>query len=103
MSAKDRAERAMREREKRQKRMAEAGLREMMENPNIRATIAVWMLPALEAEGHDGAGRRALARDLMRALKIAAWDGLQIMREEWERPMQAARAEGEESDNVADD
>lgn len=99
MSAKDRAERAMRERDSRQSRMADAGLREMMGNPNIRATIAMWLLPALEAEGNDGAGRRALARDLMRGLKVSAWDGLQIMREEWERPLvRGGEQAGEEDD-----
>ena len=105
MSAKDRLEQASKARDEQQNRMGIDGAKELMASPNGRALMAIWLLPNLEAEGEQGAGRRAMARDLYTALKVAAFDGVQIMREEWERPLifsqqdLKAAAEGADDDD----
>jgi hypothetical protein len=87
MSAKDRAERTAKEHQDRFDRMTLEGAREVMGSPNGRAFVWSILALGLEAEGEEGAGRRALARDIQRSLRLADFDGLQIMREEWERPL----------------
>ena len=87
MSGKDRLEQASRARDEQQSRMSIEGAKELMASPNGRALMALWLLPNLDAEGEDGQGRRAMARDLYTALKLAAFEGVQLMRDEWERPL----------------
>jgi len=101
VSAKDRAERAAKQRQERFDRMALEGARENMVSPNGRAFMWSILSLCLDAEGDEGAGRRAMARDIQRALRLADFDGLQTMRDEWERPTFGAHAEAESEE--ADD
>lgn len=73
------------ERDKRLARMMAEGSREILDSPNGRALMWSILELCLEAEGDEGLGRRAVARDLLRTFRLASWEGLQIMREEWER------------------
>jgi len=102
MSAKDRAERAAQAREKRFVTSAMEGLRQALNSPDGRAFI--WWLYSenAEAEGDKASrGQRVVAREVLRAARLADFEALQIMREEWEKP--GTRAEAEETEARDDD
>lgn len=86
MSAKDRAVRSAQQRDTRFATASMEGLRQTLASPDGRAFIWWFYAGNSEAEGEGGKGRRALARELMRAARIADFDMVQAMREEWERP-----------------
>lgn len=104
MSAKDRAEKAARQREQAFVAGAMEGLRQALNSPDGRAFV--WWLYSenAEAEGDDSAhGRRSVAREVVKAARLADFDALQIMREEWEKPVLGTRAEAEGEDDVEGD
>lgn len=100
MSASQRAERASQAREKRFVAAAMEGLRQALSTPDGRAFI--WWLYSenADAEGDKTSrGRRVVSKEVLRAARIADFEGLQIMREEWEKPRLGARAEAEGPEN----
>lgn len=97
MSAKDRAQKAAEQRDKRFVTAAMEGLRQALNSPDGRAFV--WWLYSenIDAEGDKTSrGRRVVAREVRRAALIADFEALQIMREEWEKPKLGTRAETEE-------
>ena len=95
MSASERARKLAERREKRLFEDAMSGLAHLLESPQGRAFIWWFYSDNAEAEGEDGKGRRVVARNLMQAARIANWDGLQIMREEHEKPRGIVAPQGE--------
>lgn len=87
MSAKDRAERSAKTHEQRFISAAMEGLRQCLNSPDGRAFL--WWLYSENADA-DGdktsRGRRVVAREVLRAARLADFEALQIMREEWEKP-----------------
>lgn len=98
MSASDRAAKKAMKDDARFTRSAMEGLRQTLHSPDGRAFLWRFYTDNVDAEGEGSKGRRAFARELMRAARIADFDMLQIMREEWERPKAREEAEAEEGD-----
>jgi len=97
MSAKDRAQKAAAARAARFDAAAMEGLRQTLNNADGRAFLWEFYARNAEAEFEPGArGRRGVALDLMRAMRIADFEGVQIMREEWEKPKQGTQAEADD-------
>lgn len=98
MSAKERAQRAAEQQDRRFVTAAMEGLRQALASPDGRAFV--WWLYAenADAEGPGSKGRRIVSREVLRAARIADFENLQIMREEYEKPRLGARAEAEEED-----
>jgi hypothetical protein len=102
MSAKDRAEKAMKATDARRQAAESEGMRQALDSPDGRALISWMTREALAAEGPGSRMLRAFGRDIMLAATLANWDGVQIMREEWEKPRLGTRAEAEEEDDGRD-
>jgi len=96
MSAKDRALRQARADDARRIAAEKEGMRQALSTPDGRALIAFITRNALDAEGPGSKQLRQFGRDILQAAQFANWDGVQIMREEWEKPKQGTRAEAEE-------
>lgn len=84
------------QRDARLDRMMSEGAREVLSSPNGRAFVWAVLAECIDAEGEEGPGRRAVGREVIDILRVAAWEDLQIMREEWEKPKAGTRAEAEE-------
>lgn len=98
MSAKDRALKRARADDARRIAAEAEGMRQALESSDGRALIAFITSTALEAEGKGSKQLRQFGRDILKAAQFANWDGVQIMREEWEKPKAGARAEAEEEE-----
>lgn len=97
MSATDRARKASEALEKRRSIAMEEGMRRTLQDPDGRALI-MWLVDtSLRAEGEGSAQLRAFGRDIMLSAQLASWEGVQIMREEWEKP-RGTRAEAEDEE-----
>lgn len=96
MSAKDRALRAARAEDSRRIAAEKEGMRQALDSPDGRALISFITRQALEAEGKGAKQLRQFGRDILQAAQFSNWDGVQIMREEWEKPKAGTRAEAEE-------
>ena len=98
MSARDRAARDAKQRDEQFTLAAKLGLKEALNDPNGRAFIWMFYAGNAEAEGPGSKGRRAAARELMIAARIANWPGVQIMREEHEAPRAGRQEEAGEDE-----
>ena len=96
MSARDRAERLSRERERRFVNAAMEGMRQSLNSPDGRAFI--WWLYSenVNAEGEGTLGQRIVAREVLKAALTMDFPAVQIMREEWEQPRLVSAEAGEE-------
>lgn len=104
MSAKDRAQKRLEQADRKFVRSAMMGLTDALDSPNGRAYFWYFYAENANAEGDDGAGRRAVAREMLEAATIANWDGVQAMREENEKPPVSAReAMLSEADNAGEE
>lgn len=92
MSAKDRARQRAEQRERKLISSAMEGLRQCLDSPDGRAFLWWFYADNADVEGEGSKGRRLVARDLLNSARIANFEGLQLMREEWEKP----RPRGEE-------
>ena len=96
MSAKDRALKRARADDARARAAEKEGMRQALDSPDGRALVSWITTAAMEAEGPGSKQLRQFGRDILQAAQVANWDGVQIMREEWERPKVGTRAEAEE-------
>lgn len=71
------------------------GLNQALNTEEGRAFI--WWLYSenVDAEGKGGKGQRGVARELLKAARVANFAGLQQMRVEFERPKLGTRAEAQ--------
>lgn len=95
MSAKERKEREATADEQRRQRAERNGMAQLLNDSNGRALVSWLTRTAMEAEGPGSKQLRAFGRDILRAAQLANWQGVQLMRDEWERPRLGARAEAE--------
>ena len=86
MSAREKAEKAAASRQQRTNERAVNGMRNLLADPDGRALLWSIYSGNADAEGPGSRGRRTLARDIIRAAKVANWEGVQAMREEFEKP-----------------
>lgn len=108
MSASERRANAARQYGQRLIASAMDGLKEALDTPNGRALVWYYYAENVDAEGAGSRGRRAIARDLMRAASLANWAGVQQMREDHERARawakaDAGRAEAQDEEEQAED
>ena len=96
MSAKDRLAREYAQKEERRTRLMAEGMRLVLNSPDGRALMSWIIHTALEAEGQGSRQLRLFGRDMLGAARRANWEGVQIMRDEWEKP--GAMPEQEEED-----
>ena len=98
MSSKERAMRQAAAIDRQRIAAEKEGMRQALESPDGRALISFITRAALEAEGPGSSQLRQFGRDILKAAQIANWDGVQIMREEYEKPGMRAEAEEEPED-----
>lgn len=96
MSAKDRLERDYRQKEERGARLMREGMRQCLESPDGRALLSWIIHTALESEGKGSTQLRMFGRDILGAARHANWEGVQIMRNEWEKPGAIPKQDEEE-------
>lgn len=97
MSASERRAKEAQREDRRFVQDAMNGLRQALATQQGRAFV--WWLYSenAEAEGKGGKGRRVVAREVLRAARIADFEGLQAMRQEHEQP-KLSRQEDPEAD-----
>lgn len=95
MSAKDRARQRAEQRERKLVASAIEGIRQCLDSPDGRAFLWWFYADNADAEGQGSKGRRMVAREILKAARVANFEGLQIMREEWEKPRMRAPDEPE--------
>lgn len=91
MSARDRQQK-----DARKKRAELEGMRQVLNSPDGRALMSWIILETIGAEGKGSKQLRAFGRDMLKAAQVANWEGLQEMRQEWERPSAAPEPEEDE-------
>lgn len=101
MSAKDRAQKRAEADERRFVQSAMNGVRQALNSPDGRAFLWFFYGDNIDAEGPGGKGRRAVAREIMKACRAADFEMLQIMREEWEKPKHSPATEQDDGDDYS--
>lgn len=86
MSSKERYERLARQREDQTIRAQKEGMRQALESTDGRALLYWIISTSMEAEGKGAKQLRLFGRDILRAAMLSNWEGVQMMRQEYEQP-----------------